>query len=134
MRNTANFYIRNVMTGLRKSPEERTHAETEVLHEVFTGIQKANLLAVERYRKKLRKLRLAGGMKSAVVCSCLELKQFSYPTRTNWFLSYEVLDAVFKATEHPVYCRMDCLVNQNAICKTVKAWKSDRYTMTRIRA
>ena len=47
MRNTANFYIRNVMTGLRKSPEERTHAETEVLHEVFTGIQKANTLAVE---------------------------------------------------------------------------------------
>ena len=124
MRNTANFYIRNVMTGLRKSPEERTHAETEVLHEVFTGIQKANLLAVERYRKKLRKLRLAGGMKSAVVCSCLELKQFSYPTRTNWFLSYEVLDAVFKATEHPVYCRMDSQVNQNAIRKTVKAWKS----------
>ena len=59
MRNTANFYIRNVMTGLRKSPEERTHTETEVLHEVFTGIQKANTLAVERYRKNLRKLRLA---------------------------------------------------------------------------
>lgn len=124
MRNTANFYIRNVMTGLRKSPEERTHAETEVLHEVFTGIQKANTLAVERYQKDLRKLRLAGGMKSAVVCSCLKLKQFSYPTRTNWFLSYEVLDAVFKVTGHPVYCRMDSQVNQNAIRKTVKAWKS----------
>ena len=124
MRNTANFYIRNVMTGLRKSPEERTHTETEVLHEVFTGIQKANTLAVERYRKNLRKLRLAGGMKSAVVCSCLKLKQFSYPTRTNWFLSYEVLDAVFKVTGHPVYCQMDSQVNQNAIRKTVKAWKS----------
>lgn len=123
MRNTANFYIRNVMTGLRKSPEERTHTETEVLHEVFTGIQKANTLAVERYRENLRKLRLAGGMKSAVVCSCLKLKQFSYPTRTNWFLSYEVLDAVFKVTGHPVYCRMDSQVNQNAIRKTVKAWK-----------
>lgn len=44
MRNTANFYIRNVMTGLRKSPEERTHAETEVLHEVFTGIQRQTSL------------------------------------------------------------------------------------------
>ena len=42
MYNTANFYIRNTMTGLRKSPEERTHSEIEALHYVFTGIQKAN--------------------------------------------------------------------------------------------
>ena len=42
VRNTANFLIRNTMTGLCKSPEERTHMETEVLHTVFTGIQKAN--------------------------------------------------------------------------------------------
>ena len=32
MYNTANFYIRNTMTGLKKSPEERTPLETEVLH------------------------------------------------------------------------------------------------------
>ena len=67
MRNTANFYIRNVMTGLRKSPEERTHAETEVQHEVFTGIQKANLLAVERYRKAPE---AAPGRRDEV-CGCL---------------------------------------------------------------
>ena len=42
MYNVANFYIRNTMTGIRKSPEERTSHETEVLHYVFTGIQKAN--------------------------------------------------------------------------------------------
>ena len=42
MYNAANFYIRNTMTGIRKSPEERTSHETEVLHYVFTGIQKAN--------------------------------------------------------------------------------------------
>ena len=42
VRNTANFLIRNTMTGLSKSPEERTHNETEALHIVFTGIQKAN--------------------------------------------------------------------------------------------
>lgn len=42
MYNAANFYIRNTMTGIRKSPEERTAHETEVLHYVFTGIQKAN--------------------------------------------------------------------------------------------
>ena len=61
MRNTANFYIRNTMTGLRKSPEERSKTETEVLHDVFTGIQKANLHSEERYAKKMDALRQAGG-------------------------------------------------------------------------
>ena len=41
MYNTANFYIRNTMTGIKKSPELRTSNEVEVLHDVFTGIQKA---------------------------------------------------------------------------------------------
>ena len=66
MRNTANFYIRNTMTGIRKSPEERTALETEVLHDVFTGIQKANREAEERFLSKLERLVKAGGMKSAV--------------------------------------------------------------------
>ena len=39
LRNTTNFYIRNTYTGIVKSPEERTHNETEVLHFVFTGIR-----------------------------------------------------------------------------------------------
>ena len=66
MRNTANFYIRNTMTGIRKSPEERTSLETEVLHDVFTGIQKANREAEERFLSKCDSLRKIGGMKSAV--------------------------------------------------------------------
>lgn len=46
MYNVANFYIRNTMTGIRKSPEERTACETEVLHYIFTGIGVSNLVAV----------------------------------------------------------------------------------------
>lgn len=101
IRNAANFYIRNTMTGLRKSPEERTHAETEVLHDVFTGIQKAKLHAEERYLKKMDSLRNAGGMKSAVACSKMKRTVFSYPTREKWFLSYGTLDAIFKETGQP---------------------------------
>lgn len=55
MYNVANFYIRNTMTGLKKPTEERTHLETEVLHYVFTGIQKANeVIGQKRMKKKLR--------------------------------------------------------------------------------
>mgnify|MGYP000650635412 CR=1 FL=1 len=48
MYNTANFYIRNTMTGIKKSPELRTSNEIEVLHYVFTGIQKANEMPGDR--------------------------------------------------------------------------------------
>jgi chromosome segregation ATPase len=49
MYNTANFYIRNTMTGIQKSPEERTANETEVLRCVFNGILKVNVLVDEKY-------------------------------------------------------------------------------------
>jgi putative transposase len=124
MYNAANFYIRNTMTGMRKSPEERTSHETEVLHYVFTGIQKANAHSYEVYCKKQERYKKTGGMAGAVAMSKLKYKVFPYPTREEWFLSYAVLDAIFKYTDHLTYRRMNSQVNQNAIKKTVKSWKS----------
>ena len=124
MYNVANFYIRNTMTGIRKSPEERTAHETEVLHYVFTGIQKANAHSYEVYCKKQERYKKTGGMAGAVAMSKLKYKVFPYPTRKEWFLSYTLLDAIFKYTDHPTYRRMNSQVNQNAIKKTVKSWKS----------
>ena len=124
MYNAANFYIRNTMTGIRKSPEERTACETEVLHYVFTGIQKANLHARENYEKKLKKYQDMHTEKGDKLAADLKCKVFPYPTKEKWFLSYGVLDAIFKYTDHPTYRRMNSQVNQNAIKKSVKSWKS----------
>lgn len=127
MYNTANFYIRNTMTGLKKSPEERTPLETEVLHYVFTGIQKANeIIGQKNMKKKFAELKLAevGGMYSAVTAfSIVSQEPFQYPTAKKWFLSYGTLDAIFKFTGNPVYRRMNSQVNQNAIRKAVAAWQ-----------
>ena len=127
MYNTANFYIRNTMTGLKKSPEERTHLETEVLHYVFTGIQKANeVIGQKNMKKKFAELNLSkvGGMNSAVIAfSIVSQEPFQYPTKEKWFLSYGTLDAIFKFTDNPVYRRMNSQVNQNAIRKAVAAWQ-----------
>ena len=127
MYNTANFYIRNTMTGLKKSPEERTHLETEVLHYVFTGIQKANeVIGQKNMKKKFAELNLSkvGGMNSAVIAfSIVSQESFQYPTEEKWFLSYGTLDAIFKFTDNPVYRRMNSQVNQNAIRKAVAAWQ-----------
>ena len=118
MYNTANYYIRNSMTGLRKSPEERTHGETEVLHDVFTDIHKVN----ERVLGKIRSLAAAGGMAAAVQMKALAKKLLEYPTAEKWFLSYQTLDAIFKCLDNPVYRRMNSQVNQNAIRKLTAAW------------
>lgn len=127
MYNVANFYIRNTMTGIKKSPEERTHLETEVLHYVFTGIQKANeAIGQKRMRKKFEDLKLAqvGGMNCAVIAYSLASQEpFQYPTTQKWFLSYNTLDAIFKFTDNPVYKRMNSQVNQNAIRKVIAAWE-----------
>ena len=52
------IYIRNTYTGIMKSPEERTHNETEVLHFVFTGIQKYNARKEELYIRDMWKAAL----------------------------------------------------------------------------
>ena len=128
MYNIANFYIRNTMTGIKKSPELRTANETEVLHYVFTGIQQANVLAIKRWNEKVTRAKhYPNGLKRHNVLSKL-LKNgptvFKYPTPKKWFLGYNVLDAIFKIHKNPVYCRMNSQVNQNAIRKVVKSWES----------
>lgn len=121
MYNTANFYIRNTMTGLKKSPEERTYSEIEVLHYVFTGIQRYNDIKIKEI--ETLKLRSVGGLNcERIIRDILFKKLIQYPTREKWFLPYETLDAIFKLTGNPVYKRMNSQVNQNAIRKVIAAW------------
>lgn len=128
MYNTAMFYIRNVMTGLKKAPDERTENEKEVLANVSKGIDLANEAAEPRFWKCCREAREAepaGGMKGeALMRKACRVKFFEKPDAEHWFLSYETLDAVFKALKNPVYIRMPAQVNQNAIKKCCLAWKA----------
>ena len=131
VRNTANFLIRNTMTGLSKSPEERTHNETEALHIVFTGIQKANRRSDVKAEELMKlavsmvhKYGLSGLHARACIYSCWKKipRRFSYPDREHWFLGYEVLDAVLKETHNEAYYSCISQVNQQALRKTVQAW------------
>ena len=49
MYNDANFYIRNCMTGIKKSPELRYANEIEVLHNVFTSVTPLNDIKINKY-------------------------------------------------------------------------------------
>lgn len=127
LRNTANFYIRNTMTGLRKSPETRTANETEVLHYVFSGIQKANTRSWEKNCEKA--LRMANtGLVSGLAAHALihralaAYRPIPYPSAKNWRLNYRQLDAVLKEKQDPCYCALPAQVNQQALKKTEASW------------
>ena len=125
LRNTTNFYIRNTYTGIMKSPEERTHNETEVLHYVFTGIRKYNAHKLVLLAGDVWKARLTGGLAghTAMRKALRRAEPAPFPSRENRMLTYELLDAVFKFTENPVYYSLPAQVNQNAMRKTFKSWK-----------
>lgn len=126
LRNVANFYIRNTMTGIIKSPEYRTANETEVLHFVFTGIQKANEHADARFRKTVsdayRSALPALVRHALVIEKAMKIKRLSYPTKKNRMLNYYQLDAVLKFSKNRDYYALPSQVNQQALKKTVESW------------
>lgn len=128
LRNTALFYLRNTMTALRKSPGERTKLETEVLHDVFTGLHMANEAKGKRYRERMLRLKASGmhGMPvyGYIMGAVRDAKPLPYPDETHWCLSYAQLDAILKFTKNPSYYGCTSQVNQQAVKKTVQAWKS----------
>ena len=94
MYNATNFYIRNTMTGIKKSPEERFANETGVLHFVHTCLQKWN----------------KGSQ--------------NYPLPEKWFLNYNKLDAIFKLSNNADYRSLPIQTSQQAIKDCTEAWSS----------
>ena len=145
MENTALFYYRNTISGLRKSPERRYPHEMEVLRNVFAGITEYNwkkTLEFDAFVKatgnRLARGEISGSMARAFVCvmysgdpgggprkkpaGCKDESwkrpcRMKLPTRSSPYLSYEQMDAVFKMMDNHVYRRMHSQVNQNAIKK-----------------
>lgn len=129
LRNTANFIIRNLRTGLSKNLEERTVNENKVLETVRIGIEMANTKLqqdVNRLTTQLQDLP-ADDPACTKILKRLANKQKSHhamPTAGHWMLTYETLDAVMKNTKNPDYYAMPSQVNQQVLRKVMKDWKS----------
>ena len=131
VRNTCLFYIRNVRSALCKSPEERTHNETEVMHYVFMAVTSLNKRLAQDYQEIKKAIAIDRGMIGmAKACSMYYLIQETdkdytpYPSRGKWMLSYRILDEVMKITKDQGYYGCTSQVNQQAIKKCTKSWKS----------
>ncbi len=128
VRNTANFLIRNTMTGIQKSPEERNHNETEVLHKVLTAVHMHNEKARARlvndmqlYSMSDRTGKISEWLRQQAVKLYRQMYALPYPTPEKWMLSYYQLDAVMKYYE-PCYKAIVSHVAQQAVKKTCQSW------------
>lgn len=104
MYNVTNFYIRNVMSGIKKDEDAITLNEKGVLDNVFKMIEKNN----KSVNKKSKK----------------QKKQFRFPTKDEWFLGYQELNAIFSLSDNVDYRNLHTHLAQKAIKKCVEAWKS----------
>ena len=129
LRNSANFIIRNLRTGLKKDPVDRTSNENEVIETVRIGIEMANEKLqkdVDRLTKQLQSLPASDPARTKIQ-KRIENKQKNHPimpTSDHWMLTYETLDAVMKNTKNPDYYAMPSQANQQVLRKVLKDWKS----------
>lgn len=104
MYNVSNYYIRNVMTGIKKPVQEFTVNEKEVL-DIVKKYLELNNVSMNRKSKKPK-------------------KQLKLPTAKKWFLGYEQLNAVFSLSDNVDYRNLQSHMAQKAIRKCTDAWKS----------
>ena len=128
LRNTANFIIRNLRTGLAKAQGARTENEVHVISMVRDGIDRYNAHLHVRTGKKISRigrLQLPAMCKAVMVRAVYEKDkaEFVYPDKDHWMLSYEVLDAVLRETKNADYYAMPSQANQQVLRKVIKSWK-----------
>ena len=126
MLNVTNFYIRNLMTGLKKSPSERTENEHGVIETVNGSIPGINARLREKYDAKVSKIRNSGltGDDLKKKLSSVRCLQFEELTPEKWFPGYNLLDAVFKYTDDKDYRSHHSHVIQRAIQERCDNWNS----------
>lgn len=127
MYNVANYYIRNLMTGLKKDAGCRTPNEEEVIRTVRESIPVANAALLKKYELKVKnimadksipydeRLEKAGKVKHV---------RFAMPTAEEWFAGCSLLDTVFRYTDNLDYTAHHSHLVQNAIKDCTEAWSS----------
>ena len=131
LQNTANFYIRNLRTGLSKEPAKRSANESEVIRITEGSIRKYNRNKRLAFQKKIvsaGKSLFKGKISalaaaSRVTGSLSKLRDMSCPDKDHWMLSYEQLNAVLYWSGNRDYFAMPSQVNQQVLRKVIKSWK-----------
>lgn len=100
--NASLFHIRQCMTGLKKTEEQRQDLEKEVIEKIDAALPLMNETKVKAWQKKKAKYD-ALDKEARKEKQKPKLSLFKAPTAKNWMLSYNFLDGMFKVTQNPDY-------------------------------
>lgn len=119
--NTANFYARQVFFGLRKDKRHRQPLETKVLsivEQYLPIMNKIKLSWVEKRKEK--EAAKPEGQRKIIDDPVL----FMMPTSDTPYVTYEMLDALFKVMKQPDYKILPSQVNQKVLKNVFANWSS----------
>ena len=130
LQNTANFYIRNLRSGLKKDPTDRTANENEVVRITMESIDRYNGHKQEQFASAVRRARKLAARGNSMAAAALVRRYLlnldtcmNYPDADHWMLSYEQLNAVMQWSKNRDYYALPSQVNQQILRKVIKSWK-----------
>ena len=139
--NVTNFYIRQIMTGVKKDKSLQSENEKEVFRIIEKTLPLMNQVKEETHEKELLKYedkckKETGNKK----LKAPKLKLFQLPTATEWMVSRDFLDGVFKFSNHPDYRALpaqssqyimkQCLQDWSSYIELVKLYRNDPKSLT----
>lgn len=125
MYNVTNFYIRQIMTGVKKDKSLQSENEKEVFKMIQNSLIPMNNTKIETYEKKLfkyeAKLKENPNNKKLKEPS---LKLFEIPSKDRWLVSYDFSDGIFKTSNQPDYRALPAQCSQGIIKQCLQDWSS----------
>ena len=119
--NIANFYIRQVYSGIQKDVSERHENEQLVMEQIHSIVPSLNNLKDEYYQKRLSKESKKPEIERKTVKKPSYFKEI---TKETSFLNYSYLDAIFKYIEQSDYYSLPGQTNQQVLKLLERDWKS----------
>lgn len=126
--NTANFYIRQNMSGLKKPHKERQPAENDGIRKVMCGIERLNRLRQHSFEKKMDAVRNDGKLsddeKASMIAGLDRPTVVPFPSEKKWFLGYNTLEGILKTLNDRNYSSLPAQTAQQVVKQVTGDWNS----------
>jgi putative transposase len=119
--NAANFYVRQLFSGLRKEENQWQALETQAIDTLLSHLPAMNQVKLRQVEKRrANEARKPKEKRKPIADAVL----FEMPTAEKPFLSYGMLDALFKAMKQADYTALPGQVNQKVLRMLMADWFS----------
>lgn len=120
--NATNFHIRQIYTAFQRDEKDRHPLQTEVVELFSKTIPIINNHNTQKFERLIKEDLVKGKVFNSK--KTRKVTRFQMPTAKNKFISYELLDAVFKMSKNKDYNSLPSHVDQGVIKSTFNDWSS----------